>query len=195
MKTKIIGLTGGIGSGKTTVARKLVELGIPVYFADLEAKKLMNQPFLAEQIQSKFGSEVYDEGVLQNQILAAKVFSDPNNIAQLNAIVHPAVAQDFQAWLVRHQEYKLVVKEVAILFETGGDKKCDYVLLVTAPLETRIQRVMQRDGLTRKQVLDRINHQWSDEIKRKLSDFVIENDSKAHLDENIKKTIDFLNNI
>lgn len=195
MKTKIIGLTGGIGSGKTTVARKLVELGIPVYFADLEAKKLMNQPFLAEQIQSKFGSEVYDEGVLQNQILAAKVFSDPNNIAQLNAIVHPAVAQDFQAWLVRHQEYKLVVKEVAILFETGGDKKCDYVLLVTAPLETRIQRVMQRDGLTREQVLDRINHQWSDEIKRKLSDFVIENDSKEHLDENIKKTIDFLNNI
>lgn len=195
MKTKIIGLTGGIGSGKTTVARKLVELGIPVYFADLEAKKLMNQPFLAEQIQSKFGSEVYDEGVLQNQILAAKVFSDPNNIAKLNAIVHPAVAQDFQAWLVRHQEYKLVVKEVAILFETGGDKKCDYVLLVTAPLETRIQRVMQRDGLTRKQVLDRINHQWSDEIKRKLSDFVIENDSKEHLDENIKKTIDFLNNI
>lgn len=195
MKTKIIGLTGGIGSGKTTVARKLVELGIPVYFADLEAKKLMNQPFLAEQIQSKFGSEVYDEGVLQNQILAAKVFSDPNNIAQLNAIVHPAVAQDFQAWLVRHQEYKLVVKEVAILFETGGDKKCDYVLLVTAPLETRIQRVMQRDGLTRKQVLDRINNQWSDEIKRKLSDFVIENDSKEHLDENIKKTIDFLNNI
>lgn len=195
MKTKIIGLTGGIGSGKTTVARKLVELGIPVYFADLEAKKLMNQPFLAEQIQSKFGSEVYDEGVLQNQILAAKVFSDPNNIAQLNAIVHPAVAHDFQAWLVRHKEYKLVVKEVAILFETGGDKKCDYVLLVTAPLETRIQRVMQRDGLTREQVLDRINHQWSDEIKRKLSDFVIENDSKEHLDENIKKTIDFLNNI
>lgn len=195
MKTKIIGLTGGIGSGKTTIARKLMELGIPVYFADLEAKKLMNQPFLAEQIQSKFGSEVYDEGVLQNQILAAKVFSDPNNIAKLNAIVHPAVAQDFQAWLVRHQEYKLVVKEVAILFETGGDKKCDYVLLVTAPLETRIQRVMQRDGLTRKQVLDRINHQWSDEIKRKLSDFVIENDSKEHLDENIKKTIDFLNNI
>jgi dephospho-CoA kinase len=195
MKTKIIGLTGGIGSGKTTVARKLVELGIPVYFADLEAKKLMNQPFLAEQIQSKFGPEVYDEGVLQNQILAAKVFSDPNNIAQLNAIVHPAVAQDFQAWLIRHQEYKLVVKEVAILFETGGEKNCDYVVLVTAPLETRIQRVMQRDGVTRKQVLDRINLQWNDEIKRKLSDFVIENDSKEHLDNNLKKTIDFLNNI
>lgn len=195
MKTKIIGLTGGIGSGKTTVARKLVELGIPVYFADLEAKKLMNQPFLAEQIQSKFGPEVYDEGVLQNQILAAKVFSDPNNIAQLNAIVHPAVAKDFQAWLIRHQEYKLVVKEVAILFETGGEKNCDYVVLVTAPLETRIQRVMQRDGVTRKQVLDRINLQWNDEIKRKLSDFVIENDSKEHLDNNLKKTIDFLNNI
>jgi dephospho-CoA kinase len=195
MKTKIIGLTGGIGSGKTTVARKLVELGIPVYFADLEAKKLMNQPFLAEQIQSKFGPEVYDEGVLQNQILAAKVFSDPNNIAQLNAIVHPAVAQDFQAWLIRHQKYKLVVKEVAILFETGGEKNCDYVVLVTAPLETRIQRVMQRDGVTRKQVLDRINLQWNDEIKRKLSDFVIENDSKEHLDDNLKKTIDFLNNI
>jgi dephospho-CoA kinase len=195
MKTKIIGLTGGIGSGKTTVARKLVELGIPVYFADLEAKKLMNQPFLAEQIQSKFGPEVYDQGVLQNQILAAKVFSDPNNIAQLNAIVHPAVAQDFQAWLIRHQEYKLVVKEVAILFETGGEKNCDYVVLVTAPLETRIQRVMQRDGVTRKQVLDRINLQWNDEIKRKLSDFVIENDSKEHLNNNLKKTIDFLNNI
>jgi dephospho-CoA kinase len=155
----------------------------------------MNQPFLAEQIQSKFGPEVYDEGVLQNQILAAKVFSDPNNIAQLNAIVHPAVAQDFQAWLIRHQEYKLVVKEVAILFETGGEKNCDYVVLVTAPLETRIQRVMQRDGVTRKQVLDRINLQWNDEIKRKLSDFVIENDSKEHLDNNLKKTIDFLNNI
>lgn len=195
MKTKIIGLTGGIGSGKTTVARKLMESGIPVYFADLEAKKLMNQPLLAEQIQSKFGTEVYEKGVLQNQILAAKVFSDPNNIAQLNAIVHPAVAQDFQAWLLCYQEYKLVVKEVAILFETGGDKNCDYVLLVTAPLETRIQRVMLRDGVTRKQVLNRINLQWNDEIKSKLSDFVIENDSKEHLDKNIKKTIDFLNNI
>lgn len=195
MKTKIIGLTGGIGSGKTTVAKKMMELGIPVYIADVEAKRLMNEPFLAEQIQLKFGKEVYENGILQTHILAQKVFSDPTKIAQLNAIVHPAVAKDFENWVSLHKEFKFVVKEAAILFETGGDKHCDFVILVTAPLETRIQRVMKRDSITKNQVLDRIKNQWDDEMKRKLSNFVIENDSLENLDKTLEKTIDFLNNI
>jgi len=195
MKTKIVGLTGGIGSGKTTVAKKMMELGIPVYIADVEAKRLMNEPFLAEQIQLKFGKDVYENGILQNHILAQKVFSDPAKIAQLNAIVHPAVANDFEKWVLLHSEFKFVVKEAAILFETGGDKKCDFVILVTAPLETRIQRVMKRDGVTKSQVLDRIKNQWDDEMKRKLSNFVIENDSKENLDKTLDKIIVFLNNI
>jgi dephospho-CoA kinase len=195
MRTKIIGLTGGIGSGKTTVAKKLQSLGIHVYYADEEAKKLMNQPEIAKQIQEIFGTDVYDNGVLQRQILAKRVFSDQENLSKLNAIVHPVVANDFREWVNSHSSSEYVVKEAAILFETGGHKNCDYTILVTAPEEVRIQRVMKRDNVSKEQVVDRIKNQWSDDVKRELADFVFVNDSKESLKDSFTELLVFLNKI
>jgi dephospho-CoA kinase len=195
MKTKIIGLTGGIGSGKTTVAKKLQSLGIPVYFADDEAKKLMNQPEIALKIQELFGDEVYVDGVLQREVLAQKVFFDANNLTKLNAIVHPAVANDFKKWVNLHLNSKYVVKEAAILFETQGHKNCDFTILVTAPEHIRIQRVLKRDRVTKEQVEARIKNQWKDEVKKELADFVFLNDSFDSFDNSFAKLIIFLNNI
>ncbi len=173
---KIVGLTGGIGSGKTTVGKLFMELGIPVYIADIEAKTLMNE---AEDLRGAIirllGEGAYEQGVLQRQYVASKVFTDKGLLSQLNAIVHPAVATHFRKWC-EAQEAPYVLKEAAILFENEGYKACDSTILVTAPQETRILRVQKRDGSTRKEVLDRIKNQWSDERKQVLADFVINNE-------------------
>lgn len=172
---KIIGLTGGIGSGKTTVAGFFRELGISIYIADTAAKELMmTDNYLVVEIKKLLGEESYINGKLHREWISQKVFNDKKLLAGLNAIVHPAVALDFKKWTSK-QESPYVIKEAAILFENGGYKKCDYLVLVTAPRNTRVERVMSRDNITKEQVVTRMSAQWSDTRKKSLSDAIIEN--------------------
>jgi dephospho-CoA kinase len=173
--TKIIGLTGGIGSGKTTIATYMESLGIPVFIADDEAKKLIQSPKVLAEIKTSFGEAVFEKGVLNRQKLAEIVFPNAEKLSQLNAIIHPAVKKHFTEWLSNYKTAPFVVYEAAILFESGNYKNCDYIITITAPLEVRIARVMQRDAVSREQVLQRINAQWTDEQRIAKTDFVIEN--------------------
>lgn len=174
--TKIIGLTGGIGSGKTTVAQYIVQKGVPVYVSDLEAKKITELPETIQEIREIFGDTILDaSGFLDRKELGNIVFNNPEKLKQLNQIIHPKVKQHFSDWLKTNKDQPFVVKEAAILFETKGDKDCDYIILITAPIDLRVERTVKRDGLTKQQVLDRINNQMSDEEKAKKSDFVINN--------------------
>lgn len=173
--TKIIGLTGGIGSGKTTVAKMFRDQGIPIYIADDEAKKIMESNEIIKQVQEAFGKSVIVDSKIDRAKLANIVFQNPEKLEQLNKIVHPAVQKHFKDWLKNHTTSSFVIKEAAILFETGGHKQCDKVITVVAPQLLRLERVVLRDKSDKKSVLQRINNQWSDEKKVLLSDFVIEN--------------------
>ena len=188
--SQIIGLTGGIGSGKTTLATYIESLGIPVFIADDEAKKLMQSDEVLREIKAVFGEAVFEKGQLNRQELASIVFSNPKKLSQLNGIIHPAVKKQFKVWLDQHQLAPFVVYEAAILFESGSYQNCDYIITITAPLEDRITRVMQRDNSSREQVLNRINAQWTDEQRATKSNFVIENSdpqiAKLQLDEILK---------
>jgi len=190
--TKIIGLTGGIGSGKTTVARYMASQGIPVYIADEEAKRVMNTPEVLSLVAKTFGVSVLENGIINRQKLAQLVFNAPEKLEQLNNIIHPKVKQDFENWVQKHHNHPFVIKEAAILFESGSYQFCDKIITVTAPENVRIQRVMQRDGITEDQVLARIQNQWKEEKKIALSDYVIQNinieDTKSQVD-NILKTL------
>ena len=175
MKTKVIGLTGGIGSGKTTIANYFASLGVPVYIADEEAKKILYTPDAVAEVTAVFGKEVLTEGVPDRKKLAEVVFNNPEKLQQLNQIIHPKVGEHFYNWLTLHDDEPFVIKEAAILFESGSYKGCDKVILVTAPENIRVERVMQRDGVTEQEVRGRMANQWSDERKKELSDFIINN--------------------
>ena len=172
---KIIGLTGGIGSGKTTVANHFIAAGIPVYIADDEARKIMQSPEILREIEKIFGSVIFKNEVLNRQKLAEIVFSNSDKLKQLNAIIHPAVKKHFGNWILNYKNSPFVIYETAILFESGSYKDCDKIITVTAPLETRIERVIQRDKTSRENVLKRIKMQWTDDQRLGKSDFVIEN--------------------
>lgn len=188
--TKIIGLTGGIGSGKTTVANYLKSMGIPVYNADDEAKKIMYYPEIMQILKEQFGKEIFYNNILNRQKLSKIVFNNPEKLHQLNKIVHPAVKNHFDNWILEHTKFPMVFKEAAILFESGSYKYCDSVITVTSPLELRIQRVMRRDNTKRENVLSRINNQWTDEQRIGKSDHVINNttvkETYLQLDEILK---------
>ena len=172
---KVVGLTGGIGSGKSTVAKMFEQLGVAVYIADIEAKRLMNENALVKkQIIDLLGNDSYINEELNRSYIANVVFNDSSKLLQLNAIVHPAVANHFDCWKSK-QKGNYVVKEAAILFENEGHKQCDYTILVSAPIETRIERVLKRDKTTREDILSRMNNQWEDARKIPLADFVIYN--------------------
>lgn len=174
--TKIIGLTGGIGSGKSTVANYIASKGIPVYIADEEAKKIMERDDVKQKIQNLFTESILNsDNSLNRKKIAEFVFNNPDKLKELNAIVHPEVRLHFKNWLKEHKNHPFIIKEVAILFETGGNKQCDKVILITAPEELRIERAMKRDNLTKKDILVRIKNQISDSKKKELSDFVVEN--------------------
>jgi dephospho-CoA kinase len=173
--TKVIGLTGGIGSGKTTIANQFKAAGVPVYIADDEAREIMQSAETIEAIKKKFCQELFDNDVLDRQKLAEIVFNNPEKLKLLNLIIHPAVRNHFEKWVSNHKNQTFVIYEAAILFESGGYKNCDKIISVSAPIETRIQRVILRDKTTREHVLSRINAQWSDEQRNSKSDFVIEN--------------------
>jgi dephospho-CoA kinase len=192
MKPKIIGLTGGIGSGKSTIARFFAQMGVPVYIADEEAKKILFLPETVVQVQKAFGDSVFTDGLPDRAKVAALVFNNPDKLAQLNAIIHPAVAVHFTDWVSR-QDAPFVIKEAAILFESGSYKDCDAIIMVTAPAEVRIARVMARDGISRDKVLARIANQWSDEKKIALSNYIIDNSSLEIAKQEAVKIAGFLN--
>ncbi|MBN3521502.1 dephospho-CoA kinase [Algoriphagus lutimaris] len=173
----LIGLTGGIGSGKSTVAKIFQILGIPTYFADDRAKWLMaNEPDLIQSIQTTFGEEAYlADGSVNRVFLAKEVFSDPEKVKKINALVHPAVAKDFASWASR-QTSPYVLKEAALIFETGSFKDLDYVINVSSPLKVRVARVLMRDThRSEEQVNQIIDQQMPDEAKNEMADFIIKN--------------------
>ena len=173
-----VGITGGIGSGKSTVAQVFSTLGVPVYYADDAAKHIMNvAPAVKEAIIAIFGEEVYDGGTLQRKALSAKVFNDKDKLAQLNAIVHPATIRFGNEWLER-QTYPYAIKEAALLFETGTAAQLDFIIGVYAPDTLRIHRVMERDGVSRELVKQRMEKQIQEQIKMRLCDTVIVNNDQ-----------------
>lgn len=173
---KRIGLTGGIGSGKSTVARILIAMGYPVYFSDDRSKFLTDtHPSIRKGLKELIGEQIYKGSELDRSALALAIFSDDALRVKVNQLIHPIVRLDFDGW-VEEQAHPIVFNEAAILFETGAAERFDAMVLVTAPEELRISRVMQRDQCTREEVVNRINHQWTDEQKIKLADAVIVND-------------------
>lgn len=176
-----VGLTGGIGSGKTTVATIFKQLGVAVYPADERTKELYAEsPELREGVIQLLGEESYQGNQLQREVVANKVFGRPELLAQLNALVHPVVGADFEQWAAR-QAGPYLVEEAAILFETGIYKRMARNILVTAPRELRIQRVVQRSGLSEAEVAQRMDRQWPDEQKIPLADYVIYNNGETSL--------------
>ncbi|MCX6292452.1 MAG: dephospho-CoA kinase [Bacteroidetes bacterium] len=180
---KIIGITGGIGSGKSVACKVFRQLGIPVYDADLEAKKLYETvPELAARIRKEFSEDVFDKkGKVDRQKLSEIIFNDSNALKKLNKIVHPYVLKNFEEWVLKQTEVPYVIKEAAILFESGADAGCDHIITVTAPAELRMQRILQRDKRSKSEVELIMQKQWSEEEKIKHSDFVITNDEKQML--------------
>lgn len=172
---KVVGLTGGIGSGKTTVAKAFSNLGVPVYIADEEAKKLMvRSQTIKTKLKGLFGENAYVNHQLNKAFIANIIFNDKAYLQKMNAIVHPEVAKHFNNWKLK-QKSKYVIKEVAILFENDSYKQCDYVITVTAPKNIRIERLLKRDNTTVEKIEAIMNNQWSDAQKTALSHFVIEN--------------------
>ncbi len=170
-----IGLTGGIGSGKTTVARIFEVLGIPVYYADNAAKKLMNEDEnLKQQVIKHFGTESYIDGKLNTSFLAEVVFSDPQKTLLINSIIHPATLADSEKWFQK-QFCPYAIKEAALIFEANAQKNLDLVIGVSSPLEVRIQRVIKRDSLTKEAVEKRMQHQMDERKKMEQCDFIINN--------------------
>ena len=174
---KIVGITGGIGSGKSKVMEFFAARGYPCYSADAAGRRLLSEDKgVIAAVIAAFGPAVASPTKqLDRQKLAALVFEDKTQLQRLNAIIHPAVAKDFKAFIAQHKNHPLVFKETAILIESGGYKQCDVLLLVVSPKATRMARVQQRDAVSAEEVLQRMQHQWEDEKKIPYADVVIEN--------------------
>ena len=173
-----VGITGGIGSGKTTVARIFEVLGIPVYYADDAARRIMNEDeTLKQQVIKHFGDLSYQNGKLNREYIASIVFQDKKKLSILNALVHPATIRNSNMWM-KQQTTPYAIREAALIFESGVQGQLDYVIGVSAPMELRIERAMLRDNLTRAQVLERMDSQINETIKMRLCDFVVVNDGQ-----------------
>ena len=173
---KKIGITGGIGTGKTSACKLFEQLDIPVFYADYEAKWLMmNKAEIKSELISLFGEQAYLDGELNRGFLAQKIFSDATLKSKMEQIIHPAVALHFKEWADKHKDKQYVLKEAALIYETRGEEKLDAVIVVHADEQIRIQRVMSRDQSTEAQVQDRIKNQMDQMIKVKMADFLIEN--------------------
>ncbi|POY36111.1 dephospho-CoA kinase [Solitalea longa] len=193
-----VGITGGIGSGKSTVVKIFEQLGIPVFIADTEAKRIMvEDETLVNGIKQHFGESVYfEDGSLNRKLLAEMVFNNAEKLALLNSMVHPAVFRAFDKWSKQYQYKPYLLKEAALLFESGSYKQNDINILVTAPEELRIKRVMTRDGSSENEVKSRIKNQLNEEEKVKLADFIILNDeSKAIIPQVLHLHQQFLNRV
>lgn len=185
-----LGITGGIGSGKSTVARIFSLWGIPIYIADTESKRLVNTSSqIREQLINLFGDEIYQDDLLNKNLLASYIFNDTLLLEKVNQIIHPVVAQDFTEWTKRQENSPIVGEESAIIFEAGINKHLDKIITVYAPLELKLERIIEREQTTREKVLERIKNQMDDQEKVKLSDFVIVNDNKSSLIEQVADII------
>jgi dephospho-CoA kinase len=189
---RVIGLTGGIGSGKTTVAQFFQELGVPVYIADEAGKELMKS---SAEVRSKvidlLGENAYQDDLPNKKYIASRVFASAEKLQSLNKIIHPAVENDFEAWKQK-QDSPYIIYEAAILFETGSYKKCDAVILITAPYDKRIERLQSRDQSSLEEIEARILHQWSDEKKAELANFTIFNADLKNTREQVHNLHEFL---
>lgn len=189
---KVAGLTGGIGSGKTTVAGFFKDFNVPVFIADEAGKLLMNTSAeVRAQIISLLGKEAYSQEGLNRKFIASEVFKSKDKLQKLNEIVHPAVARHFEKWK-QQQDSPYVIYEAAILLEKGGYKKCDWVILVTAPMDQRFSRLLERDQSTVEEIKDRMKHQWSDDRKRAMADFEIKNEKLDFTKDQVRKIHEFL---
>lgn len=177
-----IGLTGNIGSGKSTIAKIFSLLQIPVYNADDEAKKFLSNQFVISELINKFGSNILADNKIDNKKLAAIVFNNKDYLIFLNQLIHPLVKTDFNNWCNSLPDScKYVIMEAAILFESGFDKYVDKIIMVTAPQEIRIERIIKRDNSTREEILKRMANQWDEDKKTNLADFLITNDDNSLL--------------
>lgn len=189
---KKIGLTGGIGSGKSFIAGILQKMGYPVFFSDEFAKSIYDvDQVVKSSLISYFGAELYSSGNLDRTMLATIIFEKEENRQKVNELVHPRVRKAFLDF-VAQQKSKIVFNEAAILFETGGHAMMDATILVTAPVELRLKRAMQRDGSSEAEVLARINRQWIDELKIPMADYLIINDDQHPLLQQIEQIINKL---
>lgn len=187
-----IGITGGIGSGKSVVASLLELSGIPVYIADKESKRLTGtSPAIRKKLTDLLGADLYTEKGLDKKLLASHIFSNPATLKQVNGIIHPEVNRDFTAW-TEAQDTPFCAIESAILFESGFDRAVDISLMVYAPMELRITRALQRDAATRSELINRIKTQMPDEIKKEHADYVIYNDDRQALIPQIETFITYL---
>lgn len=171
---KLIGLTGGIGSGKSTVALMFKALGIPVFIADTVAKSQYENQEVKKEITENFGNDIYQNNTFNKERLAEIVFSQPKALQKLNQIIHPRVHAAFENWLSK-QESPYIIYEAALIFELGRQDFFDKIILVTAPKNTKIKRVVERDNVSEAQVIQRMENQWSDEKKVSFADYLIEN--------------------
>ena len=190
---KTIGLTGGIGSGKSTVSRLFETMGIPIYTADTESKKLIDtSPHIRKQLTDVFGPQLYKNGKVDKAMLASLIFGNEENLHYANSVIHPAVFDDFRHW-AEQQTQAFVVVESAILFDSGFYKSVDITVNVTAPLEIRIRRVEERDKVSRKSIEERINSQMSEDERNRLSDYTIFNDERHALLPQVENLLNVLN--
>lgn len=193
-KPMIIGLTGGIGSGKSTVAEIFNTLKIPVFNSDLEAKQLYSHPEIKQQIIKLFGNVYNNQNQLDKKALANIVFNDDEKLQQLNNIIHPAVKTLFETWVNKNNLTPIVIKEAAILIESGAAKQVDKIIVVTAPEKERIRRVMQRDNVAEKEVIARMSKQLPEEKLITHADFIIKNDNQHLVIPQVLEIVEKLNN-
>ena len=188
-----IGITGGIGSGKSVVSRLFGIMGIPVYISDIEAKRItQTDPVICQELCALVGQDVFQNGVLNRSLLASYMFGHPNRVQKVNEIIHPQVKEDFRRWAARFGGEQLVGMESAILVEAGFRSEVDFLVMVYAPLEVRVERAIKRDCSSREQVMKRIEAQMSDEVKRSHADFVIVNDDETPLIPQVLELISLL---
>lgn len=175
-----IGLTGSIGSGKSTIARVFELLGVPVYFTDIEAKKILYEQDIVSNIIGKWGALVLsDEGEIDRKKLASKVFNDYSDLQWLNSLIHPRVRKHFISWVEAHHYYPYIMQESAIMLETGFSSFFNKIVVVTCPENERIHRVLSRDKMTKEQVMERMENQWSEDLKKQKADYIIVNDDRS----------------
>jgi len=189
----ILGITGGIGSGKSTISEIFRLMDIPVYIADAESKKLTaTSPVIREKLIKEFGEDLYEGNVLNKALLASYIFNDKDKLGKTNKIIHPEVNKHFHLWVEKHKDVPLVAAEAAILYESGMDRYMDKIAVVFTPLEERIKRVMARDNSPREKIMQRISNQMSDEEKMKRADYIIYNDETKSL---IRQSINIISHI
>lgn len=174
------GVTGGIGSGKSIVCRVFETMGVPVYYADLHSRRLVDsEPELRKKLIGLFGQEIYNGNILNRPRFAAEIFADPQRLEAANTIIHPWVRKDFDRWVRAYPDKEYVIEEAAILFESGGNTQVDKCITVLAPVEVRMKRILKRPGMTPDRIREIMANQWPDEKKAALADFVILNDEKT----------------